>query len=398
MEVYETHARIALETFDLQEFAQCQTQLQLLYREGITGGLERECEFAAYKILYSCLMTGPSDSGLVSFMNALPAAHKSHPAVVHALSVRSALLTTNYALFFTLWSDAPYMSGYIMDPLADGMRVRSARILVAAYRPRLSLAHLTRALAFDRDDSDDAAAPAAADGASERPPPSQAQMRACKEYLEEKFEGLFVFIREAPAGDGLGAPRVFVDCKVTAERLAPTNAAHRLPINSSRAAHTVSSASASAAAAAAAPSHAPIAAAHDVQMWIKKDAVGRVRLGALDGATGVKLKPLSSSATGQPRSLNGGGGGQRLPLFTPSPSPSPPPAAAAAEDAVSRKRKNSQPLSSMGYEELRDQIADLEAQLLDPKVKDKYDDFNLALMMSRLKALQKAFKKMKKPK
>jgi hypothetical protein len=128
-------------------------------------------------------------------------------------------------------------------------------------------------------------------------------------------------------------------------------------------------------------------------MWIKKDAVGRVRLGALDGAAGGKLKPLPSAATGQPRSLSAGGG-QRLPLFTPSPSPSPPP----FEDAVSRKRKNTQPLSSMGYEELRDQIAELEAQLLDPKVKDKYDDFNLALMMSRLKALQKAFKKMKKPK
>lgn len=77
--VYETHARVALESDDMNEYNQCQTQLKQLYAAGLKGS---EMEFTAYRILYYVYLLGNKkytggSSDLAHLMSSLsPEAYK----------------------------------------------------------------------------------------------------------------------------------------------------------------------------------------------------------------------------------------------------------------------------------------------------------------------------------
>lgn len=108
--VYETHAHIALQKQDLGEYNQCQTQLRALYKQRLGG---RPAEFLAYRILYF-IYTGNRTDMNDLLARVIPA-DRQVAAVKHALDVRSALALGNYHRFFRLYLEAPNMGPYLMD-------------------------------------------------------------------------------------------------------------------------------------------------------------------------------------------------------------------------------------------------------------------------------------------
>lgn len=145
--VYEIHARIALEKADLGEYNQCQSQLANLYSEKIPGGHPHE--FKAYRILYllhTCNRTDMND-----ILASLTPAEKEDRAILHALAVRSAVAGGNFHRFFKLYLDAPNMGGYLMDSFIDRERLAALAAICRSYRPDIPFRHITEELGFEND-------------------------------------------------------------------------------------------------------------------------------------------------------------------------------------------------------------------------------------------------------
>lgn len=146
VEVYEIHARIALEKGDLGEYNQCQTQLRALYAKNLGG---HPVEFKAYRILYfihTCNRTALND-----VLAELTPAEKEEPEIKHALNVRSALALGNYHKFFRLYLSTPLMGAYLMDTFVARERLAALSNICKAYKPDVRVRFITEELAFESD-------------------------------------------------------------------------------------------------------------------------------------------------------------------------------------------------------------------------------------------------------
>lgn len=148
--MYETHARVALECDDLNEYNQCQTQLKQLYVEGFRGC---EMEFLAYRILYYVYLTANKKYTLGSCdlaftMQGLTEEALKDANVTHAMQIRRAIQQDNYHRFFSLYRETPNMGNYILDLMIDTWRVQALQKIVKAYKPSISAAFVVNELAF----------------------------------------------------------------------------------------------------------------------------------------------------------------------------------------------------------------------------------------------------------
>eukprot|EP00536_Pseudo-nitzschia_multiseries_P004327 jgi/Psemu1/237550/estExt_Genewise1.C_710045 len=150
VDVYETHARIALEEGDLNEYNQCQTQLKELYKtlpltdDGTNGDWKHKKEFIAYRLLYYVfLSTNETYSGgssdMYHIMLSLTASERNDPAISHALKVREAVALSDYFWFFRLHKTSPNLGIFLTELLVPTVRLRGLRRIARAYRPSIDL-------------------------------------------------------------------------------------------------------------------------------------------------------------------------------------------------------------------------------------------------------------------
>ena len=154
VDVYETHARMALEEGDLNEFNQCQTQLKELYellRDSPEAVANRN-EFVAYRLVYFVFLTcnnqggGSSSADLFHLMLALTPEQKQDVAIRHALQIRVAVADWDYHLFFGLYKDSPNLGLHLMDRIVPHMRKMGLQVMARAYRPAVEAAFVLQEL------------------------------------------------------------------------------------------------------------------------------------------------------------------------------------------------------------------------------------------------------------
>lgn len=126
--VYEIHARIALERGDLGEYNQCQTQLRALHSQHLGGHPE---EFKAYRILYFIHTCNRTDMN--NALADLTPEEKKVPAIKHALETRSALALGNHHRFAQLYLSTPNMGAYLMDMFVGRERLAALSNMCLSY-------------------------------------------------------------------------------------------------------------------------------------------------------------------------------------------------------------------------------------------------------------------------
>jgi len=152
VKAYETHSRITIESGDLLEFNQCQTQLKYLY------SLKEEhkknyVEFMCYKVLY--LVATDHNLDLMPLLkHEIASKDRGHIAIRFAMDVMAAYHQRNWACFFRLVKNAPYDCGFITERLATRLRLHALKAIVKASKvAKVPVGYLARTLNFKTEEA-----------------------------------------------------------------------------------------------------------------------------------------------------------------------------------------------------------------------------------------------------
>lgn len=152
VKVYETHARIALENLDLDQFNQCQTALIALYANGLSG---HNVEFLAYRIIYTILQGIKYDmENLLIDVYKIDRKTKiisKNLEISHALKMMKAVNTNNYFEFFKLYKIAPNMGSYLIEPFLPRLRIKALLVGASGYFTEANVAFFWDKLAFENE-------------------------------------------------------------------------------------------------------------------------------------------------------------------------------------------------------------------------------------------------------
>jgi SAC3 family protein LENG8/THP3 len=147
VEVYEEHARMALENGDFGEFNQCQTQLTGLYEANV--GCSNETEFTSYRILFQLSCDGRSHANLLHDLQALRGDQTNSPLVRDALKVCQALYSHDYQEFFRLSRVSSPLGQLVISRHFKKVRKSILQSASKSYRTQVPLSWLSKQLNFD---------------------------------------------------------------------------------------------------------------------------------------------------------------------------------------------------------------------------------------------------------
>ena len=148
--VYELNARWALESGDLGQFNQCQTQLKNLHEQCVSSSAY---EFISYRLLYYYYQNLRVDEQI--FLKHIYANPDicNHPNVQFALQVRTAATTNNFSEYFRLARLAPTCSAshiqFLMRAFEERQRVFAVLVLTKAFITQIRIDWLANIIGLD---------------------------------------------------------------------------------------------------------------------------------------------------------------------------------------------------------------------------------------------------------